>query len=35
MTDGLILTAGAGEPIAGAGMTLKVGVAQPAPWSLL
>ena len=33
MTDGLVLPPGAGRLIAGAGMTLKVGVGQSTAWS--
>lgn len=34
MTDGLVLPPGAGEPIPGAGMTLKVGAGQSRAWSV-
>ncbi len=34
MTDGLVLSPGAGRVIAGAGMTLKVGAGQSAAWSV-
>jgi oxalate decarboxylase/phosphoglucose isomerase-like protein (cupin superfamily) len=34
MTDGLVLPPGAGDVIAGAGMTLKVGAGQSPNWSL-
>ena len=33
MTDGLILPPGAGHPVSGAGMTLKVGAGQSTVWS--
>ena len=33
MTDGLVLASGAGQRIASAGMTLKVGAEQSARWS--
>src|SRR5687768_4090513 len=33
MTDGLVLAAGAGQRIASAGMTLKVGAEQSDRWS--
>lgn len=33
MTDGLVLPPGAGRPIQGAGMLLKVGARQSAAWS--
>jgi oxalate decarboxylase/phosphoglucose isomerase-like protein (cupin superfamily) len=33
MTDGLVLLPGSGQRIASAGMTLKVGAEQSAPWS--
>lgn len=34
MTDGLVLPPGAGDPIPGAGVTLKVGTEQSTRWSL-
>lgn len=34
MTDGLVLSPGTGDPIRGAGMTLKIGAEQSARWSL-
>lgn len=34
MTDGLVLPPGAGDPIRGAGVTLKVGSVQSERWSL-
>lgn len=34
MTDGLVLPPGAGDPIRGGGMTLKVGSARSERWSL-
>ena len=34
MADGLVLPPGAGQPIGGAGMTLKVGAGQSEAWSV-
>jgi oxalate decarboxylase/phosphoglucose isomerase-like protein (cupin superfamily) len=34
MTDGLLLTPGAGRAVPGAGMTLKVGAGQSTAWSV-
>lgn len=35
MADGLVLPPGAGQPIGGAGMTLKVGAGQSEAWSVV